>query len=125
MDFKFSHNCLFVLDMQRSLDFYKKALGLEPVRWKKPEDMDATLAFLSDGQSAHQLEIACVAGRTEPYDVGEAKYHIALETHDMEAAKALHASMGCIARDPEKSPVYFIHDPDGYEIEIIPAEDGK
>lgn len=125
MDFRFSHNCLFVLDLQRSLDFYKTALGLEPVRWMHPSDMDATLAFLSDGASVHQLELGCVTGRTEPYDVGEAKYHIAFATHDMAAAKALHASMGCIARDPETEPVYFIRDPDGYEIEIIPAEDEK
>ena len=125
MDFRFSHNCLFVLDLQRSLDFYKTALGLEPVRWMHPSDMDATLAFLSDGASVHQLELGYVTGRTEPYDVGEAKYHIAFATHDMAAAKALHASMGCIVRDPETEPVYFIRDPDGYEIEIIPAEDEK
>lgn len=125
MDFRFSHNCLFVLDLQRSLDFYKTALGLESVRWMHPSDMDATLAFLSDGASVHQLELGCVTGRTEPYDVGEAKYHIAFATHDMAAAKALHASMGCIVRDPETEPVYFIRDPDGYEIEIIPAEDEK
>ena len=123
MDFRFAHNCLYVLDLQRSLDFYKKALGLEPVRWMHPSDMDATLAFLSDGKSVHQLELACVAGRTEPYDVGERKYHIAFAARDMAAAKALHESMGCIVRDPETEPVYFIRDPDGYEIEIIPEEE--
>lgn len=123
MEFRFVHNCLFVLDLQRSLDFYKKALGLEPVRWMKPSDQNATLAFLSDGRSVHQLELACVAGRTEPYDVGEAAYHIAFAVRDVDAAKALHAAMGCISRDPETEPVYFIKDPDGYEIEIIPEEE--
>lgn len=123
MEFRFVHNCLFVLDMQRSLDFYKTALGLEPVRWMKPSDQDATLAFLSDGRSVHQLELACVVGRTKPYDVGEAAFHIAFAVRDMAAAKALHAAMGCISRDPETEPVYFIKDPDGYEIEIIPEED--
>lgn len=122
MEFRFVHNCLYVLDMQRSLAFYKTALGLEPVRWMKPSDQDVDLAFLSDGHSAHELELACLAERTEPYEVPVGQFHIAFAVHDMAAAKAHHAAMGCICRDPETEPVYFIRDPDGYEIEIIPDE---
>jgi len=49
MDFTFAHNCVKVLDLDRSLTFYKEALGLESVRGMKPSDADIQLVFLSDG----------------------------------------------------------------------------
>ncbi len=122
MDFTFAHNCLKVLDLDRSLKFYKEALGLEPVRWMRPSDADIQLVFLSDGKSAHELELGCPAGREEPFDLGDNEFHIAFRTGDMAAAHKLHESMGCICYDPETEPVYFIRDPDGYQIEIIPAD---
>lgn len=121
MKFRFAHNCLFVLDLERSLKFYKEALGLEPVKTMHPSDMEATLVFLSDGETPHQLEIGYVPGRKAPYTQGDNAFHIAFSVEDMEAAHALHEKMGVICRDPETEPVYFIQDPDGYQIEIIPA----
>lgn len=121
MKFRFAHNCLFVQDLDRSLAFYKEALGLEPVRTMHPSDMDATLVFLSDGESAHELEIGYVPARKEPYSQGDNEFHIAFSVENMEEAHALHEKMGVICRDPETEPVYFIKDPDGYQIEIIPA----
>ena len=120
MKFLFSHNCLFVADLTRSLKFYEEALGLHPVRTMHPSDMDATLVFLSDGESDHELEIGYVPARTVPYSQGDNEFHIAFSVDDMAAAHALHEKMGCIVRDPETEPVYFIQDPDGYLIEIIP-----
>ena len=120
MKFRFSHNCLFVSDLERSLNFYREALGLQQVRVMHPSDMDATLVFLSDGESAHELEIGYVPDRSAPYTQGDNEFHIALSVEDMDAAHALHERMGCIVRDPETEPVYFIQDPDGYLIEIIP-----
>lgn len=121
MKFRFAHNCLFVADLERSLKFYREALGLTPVKTMHPSDMDATLVFLSDGESAHQLEIGYVPGH-EAYALGDNQFHIALSVEDMEVAHALHEKMGVICRDPETEPVYFIQDPDGYQIEIIPVE---
>lgn len=120
MKFRFVHNCLFVADLERSLAFYKEALGLLPVRTMHPSDMDATLVFLSDGVSAHELEIGYVPGRG-PYSQGDNEFHIAFSVENMDEAHALHEKMGVIFRDPETEPVYFIKDPDGYQIEIIPA----
>lgn len=122
MDFTFAHNCIKVLDLERSLKFYKDALGLEPVRWMRPSDQDIQLVFLSDGRSPHELEIGCPAGRSAPFDLGDNEFHVAFRTADMEAAHAYHAGMGIISYDPATEPVYFIQDPDGYQIEIIPAE---
>ena len=121
VEFTFAHNCLKVLDLDRSLKFYKEALGLEPVRWMRPSDADIQLVFLSDGKSAHELELGCPADRSEPFNLGDNEFHVAFRTADMEGAHALHESMGCICYDPETEPVYFIRDPDGYQIEIIPA----
>ena len=122
MDFEFAHSCVKVLDLDRSLKFYKEALGLEPVRWMRPNDADIQLVFLSDGKSAHELELGCPADRDKPFELGDNEHHVAFRTHDMEAAHKLHESMGCIGYDPETEPVYFIVDPDGYQIEIIPAD---
>ena len=121
MKFRFAHNCVFVRDLERSLKFYEEALGLKPVRTMHPSDMDATLVFLSDGASAHELEIGYDPARTKPYTQGDNAFHVAFAVDDMEGAHALHEKMGCICRDPETEPVYFIQDPDGYQIEIIPA----
>ena len=122
VEFSFAHNCLKVLDLERSLKFYKEALGLAPVRWMRPSDADIQLVFLSDGRSAHELELGCPADRDRPFELGDNEFHVAFRTADMKSAHALHESMGCIAYDPETEPVYFIHDPDGYMIEIIPAD---
>jgi len=122
MDFTFAHNCVKVLDLDRSLKFYREALGLEPVRRMRPNDEDIQLVFLSDGKSAHELEIGCPANRDRPFELGDNEFHFAVRTGDMEAAHRLHESMGVIVYDPETEPVYFIADPDGYKIEIIPAD---
>ncbi len=120
MEFKFAHNCLFVYDLERSLKFYKEALGLEPVRWMRPSDQDIQLVFLSDGHSAHELELGCPAELNRPFELGDNQFHIAFTVEDMEAAHKFHEEMDIICRDPETEPVYFIQDPDGYVIEIIP-----
>ncbi len=122
MKFRFAHNCLFVSELDRSLKFYEEALGLTTAKVMHPSDMDATLVFLTDGESAHQLEIGYTPEHQGPYALGDNQFHIAFAVENMEAAHALHEKMGVICRDPETEPVYFIQDPDGYQIEIIPAE---
>lgn len=122
MKFHFAHNCVFVSDLERSLKFYKEALGLVPVKTMHPSDMDATLVFLSDGESVHQLELGYMPSRSIPYNLGDNQFHMAFSVENKEEAHALHEKMGVICRDPETEPVYFIQDPDGYQIEIIPSE---
>ena len=107
MSFRFVHNNINVLDLEKSLAFYEKALGLKEVRRKeKPE---FTLIYLGDGL-------------TKPYDLGENEFHLAFETEDFEAAYALHKEMNCICYENKAMGIYFIADPDGYWLEIIPAK---
>ena len=64
---KFNHFNFNVLDLDKSLDFYKKALGLEPVRVKDAEDGSFRLVYLGDGLTEFQLELTWLRDRKEPY----------------------------------------------------------
>ena len=86
------------------------------------ETDEFTLVFLGDGSGTFSLELTYIKGRTEAYDIGEAEYHLALTSSDMAAARKLHEEMGCVAFVNEHMGIYFIEDPDGYWIEIIPEE---
>ena len=118
--FAFNHFNFNVLDLERSLKFYDEALGLRPVREKNAEDGSFRIVFLGDGVTGFQLELTWMTERTEPYDLGEQEFHLAMKTENMQAAHALHEKMGCICFENPKMGIYFIEDPDGYWIEIIP-----
>ena len=120
MSFIFNHFNFNVLDLERSLKFYDEALGLKVVREKKAADGSFILKFLGDGVSDFTLELTWLRDRSEAYDLGECEYHLAFETDDMDAAHARHEAMGCICFENPSMGIYFIEDPDGYWIEIIP-----
>ena len=120
MSFVFNHFNFNVLDLERSLRFYDEALGLKVVREKKADDGSFILKFLGDGVSDFRLELTWLRDRGEPYDLGEQEFHLAFMTEDMDAAHALHEKMGCICFENPSMGIYFIEDPDGYWIEIIP-----
>ena len=121
--YAFNHFNFNVSDLDRSLAFYKEALGLEPVRWNRKEDF--TIVYLGDGTTGFQLELTWLRDREEPYDLGECEYHLALTTEDMEASRRQHEAMGCVCFVNDAMGIYFIEDPDGYWIEIIPPRDRR
>ena len=114
--FTFNHFNFNVKDLQRSLAFYAEALELCPVREKKTEHYQLT--YLGDGRSDFTLELTWLFDRTEPYDLGEQEFHLALTASDYEAAYAKHQAMGVVCQ-PDGGRFYFIEDPDGYWIEIL------
>lgn len=118
--FAFNHFNFNVLDLERSLKFYQEALGLHVVRERTAEDGSFRIVFLGDDVTGFRLELTWMTERTEPYDLGEQEYHLAFKTEDMQAAHRLHEQMGCICFENPKMGIYFIEDPDGYWIEIIP-----
>ena len=120
MSYVFNHFNFNVLDLERSLQFYDEALGLKVVREKKAADGSFILKFLGDGVSDFSLELTWLRDRTEPYDLGEQEFHLAFMTEDMAAAHEKHEKMGCICFENTSMGIYFIEDPDGYWIEIIP-----
>ena len=121
MKFTFAHNNINVVDLDKSIDFYRKALGLEVLRTKTAEDGSFKLTFMGDGATEHQLELTWLRDLgKDAYDLGDNEIHLAFAVDDMEAAHALHEEMGCICFENPKMGIYFIEDPDGYWSEIIP-----
>lgn len=117
--FTFNHYNFNVQDLERSIKFYDEALGLKPVREKVAEDGSFKLVFLGDGVTDFTLELTYLVDRSEPYDLGEGEFHLAMTADDIDAAHEKHEKMGCICFDNHKMGVYFIEDPDGYWIEIV------
>lgn len=122
---KFNHFNFNVLDMERSLKFYKEALDLEPIREKNAADGSYKLVFVGDGESDFSLELTLLKDRTEPYDLGEGEFHLAFAVDDIDAAHERHEKMGCICHENPGMKVYFIEDPDGYWIEIVRSKKAK
>ncbi|MDR3264653.1 MAG: VOC family protein [Synergistaceae bacterium] len=114
------HTNINVLDVDRSLAFYEKALGLHEKRRKAREGY--VLSFISDDTEAYEIELTCLGDRKEPYDLGDNETHIAFAVEDFEASHKLHEEMGCVCYENLKLRVYFIEDPDGYWLEIIPEK---
>lgn len=122
MKFTFNHNNFNVLDLEKSIAFYEEALGLKVVKTYKAPDGSFILAYMGDGETEHTLELTWLRDRKEAYNLGENEFHLALTVDDMEAAHKKHEEMGCICYENPEMGIYFIHDPDNYWIEIIPAE---
>ena len=122
MTFAFAHNNLNVRNLEESLAFYRDALGLQEVRRKEAADGSFIIAFLADAAgSAHLLELTWLRDWDRPYNLGDNEFHLAFCVDDYDAAHALHQKMGCICYENEQMGIYFITDPDGYWLEIIPA----
>lgn len=120
--FTFNHFNFNVLDLEKSIKFYADTLGLKEVRRKEASDGSWILVYLGDGKTDFTLELTWLKERKEKYDLGECEFHLAFETDDFNAAHEKHKKMGCICFENEKMGIYFIEDPDGYWIEIIPPK---
>ena len=70
----------------------------------------------------HKLELTWLKDRRTPYNLGDNEFHLAFLVDDFAAAHALHAAMGCICYENAAMGIYFIADPDGYWLEIIPRQ---
>jgi lactoylglutathione lyase len=116
------HTNINVKDLDKSTDFYAKALGLKEESRKSASDGSFTLAFLGDGRSSHQIELTWLRDKEGPYDLGDNESHIAFKVEDYDASYALHKEMGCICFENKAMGLYFIEDPDGYWLEILPEK---
>lgn len=124
MEFTFAHNNFNVLDLEKSLAFYKQALNLQEARRYEAEDGSFVLVYLTDGKTPHQLELTWLRDRREAYNLGENEFHLAFVVDDFNAAYAKHKEMGCIVYENKAMGIYFIADPDNYWLEILPADRG-
>ncbi|MGL4914069.1 MAG: VOC family protein [Romboutsia sp.] len=120
MKFTFCHNNFNVLNLEKSLEFYEKALGLKETKRSVAQDGSFILVFLGDGETSHKLELTWLRDWDRAYNLGDNEFHLALRVEDFEGAYNLHKEMGCICYENKEMGIYFIADPDNYWIEILP-----
>lgn len=121
MQFTFYHYNYNVFNLDKSIAFYKEALGLKEVRRKEASDGSFTLVYLGDGVTDFTLELTWLRDWEKPYNLGDNEVHLAFRVDDYEAAYQKHKEMGCICYENPGMGIYFISDPDGYWLEICPA----
>ena len=119
LKFKMVHNNINVSDLEKSLEFYHEALGLKEVRRKTGDGF--VLVYLGDEQGEHLLELTALDEHPQKYDLGENEFHLAFATENFEEALAKHREMGCVIFENPAMGIYFIVDPDGYWLEVVPA----
>lgn len=112
------HENYNVSNLEKSLDFYEKALGLHEKRRINGEGF--IIVYVGNDESTFELELTWLKEHPQPYNLGECEFHLAFRTDDYEAAHKLHEEMGCICFENPTMGIYFITDPDGYWLEIVP-----
>ena len=121
MKFTMIHENYNVADLQRSLAFYEKALGLTEKRRKTAPDGSFIIVYVGNEESDFELELTWLKEHPQNYNLGECEFHLAFRTDDFEAAHKKHEEMGCICFENHAMGIYFIQDPDGYWLEIVPS----
>lgn len=120
---RFDHFNINVSDLQRSIEFYDRALGLKEIGRKQAEDDSFTIVYLGDGQTGFRLELTWLHDHPQPYELGENESHLCVRVPgDYEAVRAYHKQMGCVCFENEVMNLYFIADPDDYWIEVLPMD---
>lgn len=125
MKFHFNHFNVNVADVERSINFYSRALGLERVGEINHPDKGYKITYLSAPGETFRLELTWLADHSQPYNLGDNESHLAFAVDSMDdfnKAHELHQQMGCICFENPEMGIYFIHDPDDYWIEIIPPK---
>ena len=119
------HSMIRVLDEARSVDFYQRAFGLEVA--DRLDFSEFTLVYLSNAETAFELELTVNKGRDTAYDLGDGYGHIAVSVDDLDAEHARFEAEGFAPRKlvefaPDGKLVgrfFFVADPDGYQIEVL------
>ena len=125
MDIKgrFDHYNINVLDLQRSINFYDKALGLKEVKRKEAADGSFILVYVGDGQTGFTLELTWLRDGDRPYNMGDNEQHLCMRLEgNYDEIREYHKSMNCVCYENKDMGLYFINDPDGYWIEILPLK---
>ena len=120
MKFKMVHNNFNVADLEKSLKFYAEAFDLHEVKRVTPADGSFIIVYLGDDLSQHRLELTWVKEMEGAYNLGDNEFHLAFEVDDFDSARKRHEEMGCICYENPEMGIYFVTDPDGYWLEVIP-----
>ncbi|MBW4710410.1 VOC family protein [Roseobacter sp. YSTF-M11] len=119
------HSMIRVIDEEKSVAFYREAFGLEIA--DRLDFTDFTLVYLSNHETAFELELTINKGQSAPYDLGNGYGHLAVSVDNLEAEHARFEAAGLAPRKivefaPDGKLVgkfFFVADPDGYQIEVL------
>lgn len=119
---RFDHFNINVVDLEKSISFYKEALGLKEHHRKVAEDGSFILVYLGDEQTGFLLELTWLRDRQEPYELGDNESHLCFRVDgDYDLIRAYHKEKGWVCFENHAMGLYFINDPDDYWIEILPV----
>ena len=120
------HTMLRVGDLQRSIDFYTKVLGMKLLRTTERPEQKYSLAFVGYGNNPEHAELELTYNHgVDSYELGTAYGHIAIGVPDVYGAcDKIRQSGGAVTREPGPvkggtTVIAFVTDPDGYKIELI------
>lgn len=112
---RFDHFNINVTNLEKSIQFYEKALGLHESHRKEAADGSFILVYLTDGCTGFSLELTWLRDHTEAYELGENESHLCLRVAgDYDEVRKFHKEMGCVCFENEQMGLYFINDPDDY-----------
>lgn len=120
MSFKMIHENYNVSDLDTSIAFYREALDLHEARRINGDGF--IIVYLTNDTSDFELELTWLREHPQKYDLGECEFHLAFMTDDFDAAHKKHEEMDCICFENPEMGIYFISDPDGYWLEIVPQK---
>lgn len=125
MDFKarFDHFNFNVSNLEESIRFYDKSLGLKEKSRIVSKDGSFIIVYLTDSKSDFLLELTWLKDHPEKYDLGECEFHLCVRvSEDYKKVWDKHKEMGIVCFENDEMGLYFIEDPDGYWIEILPEK---
>ncbi|MDR1559348.1 MAG: VOC family protein [Clostridiales bacterium] len=117
---KFAHYNFNVYDLDKALDFYKKALNLTEKRRRASEDGSFILVYLTDGQTPFELELTWLREWDRPYNMGDNEVHLCVSVAgDYGEVFKYHKENGWVCYENTAMGLYFISDPDDHWIEVV------
>lgn len=119
MQFKINHFNINVIDLQKSIEFYKKNLMINVYREKIDPKGNYHIVYLTDDDKKVFIELTWIKSKVGKYNLGDNEIHLAFETDDFDNAYKMHKENGVIIYENPEMGIYFIGDPDGYWVEII------
>lgn len=120
------HCNINVVDVDRSIKFYEEAVGLHVASRQDAADGSYVIVKMTDDNGFYKLELTWLKDHPQPYNLGENESHICFRVaEDYDTVRQFHKEKGWVCFENEEMGLYFITDPDGYWLEILPQKGSK
>ncbi len=118
----FAHYNFNVRNLDASVAFYQKALGFKILRQRQDKDGRFAMTYMTDNRTSFYLELTWLRDWDRPYNLGDNEMHLCVNvpSEQYKEIREFHREMGVICYENFDMGLYFIADPDGYWIEVVP-----